>query len=91
MMLNSDDQLAGRDEINPSTLAPTQNVMAQDINSTYLKSKKKNWDLSKIKNNLQHHSLQVCCIYSILEHAFLVLIFVSYKNGTSRSKLQIQT
>ena len=40
MMLNS-DQHAGRDEINPSTLAPAQNVMAQDINSAYLKSKKK--------------------------------------------------
>lgn len=90
MMLNSDDQHAGRKEINPSTLAPAKNIMAQDVNSTYLKSEK-NWDLSKIKNNLQHHSLQVCYIYSILEHAFLVLIFVSYKNGTSRSKLQIQT
>ena len=89
MMLNS-DQHAGREEINPSTLSPAQNVMAQDINSTCLKSKKP-WDLSKIKNNLQHHSLQVCYIYSILEHAVLVLIFVSYKNGTSRSKLQIQT
>ena len=65
MMLNS-DQHAGHEEINPSTLAPAQNVMAQDINSTYLKSKKKNWDLSKIKNNLQHHSLQVCYYYSIL-------------------------
>ena len=28
MMLNS-DQHAGREEINPSTLAPAQNVMAQ--------------------------------------------------------------
>ena len=40
MMLNS-DQHAERDEINPSTLTPAQNVMAQDINSAYLKSKKK--------------------------------------------------
>ena len=39
MMLNS-DQHAGREEINPSTLAPAQNVMAQDINSTCLKSQK---------------------------------------------------
>lgn len=39
MMLNS-DQHAGREEINPSTLSPAQNVMAQDINSTCLKSKK---------------------------------------------------
>lgn len=39
MMLNS-DQHAGRKEINPSTLAPAKNIMAQDVNSTYLKSKK---------------------------------------------------
>lgn len=39
MMLNS-DQHAGREEINPSTLAPAQNVMAQENNSTYLKSEK---------------------------------------------------
>ena len=40
MMLNSDDQHAGRKEINPSTLAPAKNIMAQDVNSTYLKSEK---------------------------------------------------
>ena len=40
MMLNS-DQHAGRKEINPSTLAPAKNIMAQDVNSTYLKSEKK--------------------------------------------------
>lgn len=38
-MLNS-EQHAGREEINPSTLALAQNVMAQEINSTYLKSEK---------------------------------------------------
>ena len=76
MMLNS-DQHVGREEINPSTLAPAQNVMAQENNSTYFKSEK-TWDLSKIKNNLQHHSLQVCYFYSILEHAFLVVILILF-------------
>ena len=62
MMLNSDPH-AGRDKINPSTLAPAQNVMAQDINSTYLKSKK--------KTEIYLKSKTIC---SIIHYKFAIFI-----------------
>lgn len=62
MMLNS-DQHAGRKEINPSTLAPAKNIMAQDINSTYLKSQK--------KTEIYLKSKTIC---SIIHYKFAIFI-----------------